>query len=66
MEKTIAMLRFALASIWTELERDDPDVYGCQGIADDALNMSVQYAPKGKVPSNLIGVEGWNEKKTTI
>ncbi len=62
MDFNIKLLRMALASIWTELEKDNPNLEHCQFIADDALNMTVDTS-KGKYVSNENGLEGWLEFK---
>jgi hypothetical protein len=58
--QAIHLLRYALASIWTELETESPSQEDCAEIANQALELTVCFA-KGKVPSNSIGLEGWKE-----
>lgn len=59
---SIATLRWALACIWTELEKDEPNVYGCQDIANQALELSKEYAKPKDLTNDLNGVEAWIDR----
>ncbi len=54
----IALLRHALACIWTELEKDEPNLEDCQQIADEALELTKKYA-KAKKLSLETGLASW-------
>lgn len=60
MTDDVKLLRFALAAIWTELEKDAPNLGDCQLIANEALAMTLDEA-NGKVPSDSTGLESWRE-----
>jgi hypothetical protein len=60
----IHILRFALAAIWTECEGDDGTIENCQTIADEALNLTKQFASTGKDHTNQsTGIESWQFEK---
>jgi hypothetical protein len=62
-EKAIDVLRFALAAIWTEGEKDSPNLEDIAIIAGEALKFTYVFASPGKVPSNETGLESWVEFK---
>lgn len=60
--KEIYLLRMALASIWTEAERDAPPeelLKNCQRIADEALELTKYLATAKDLTNDGIGLEGW-------
>lgn len=62
-DRAIDVLRFALAAIWTECEKDQPNIEDVQKIADEALGLTKSFA-NGKNLSNETGLESWEEFKT--
>ena len=58
--ESVRLLRFALAAIWTELERENPSLEDCQRIADEALDLTVVYCGSRGV-SDEVGLESWLE-----
>lgn len=58
----IDLLRMALAGIWTELEKDNPNLEDCQTIASEALLLTIEHA-SGKILSGSTGLESWEEAK---
>ncbi len=64
--RAIQTLRFALASIWTELEKDQPSLEDCQRIADDALDLTKSHAEAKSLTSQGTGLEGWLEYKQAL
>jgi hypothetical protein len=56
--KTIELLRTALAAIWTECEKDQPNIEHVQIIATEAIDATIMFA-KAKVPSNDDGIDSW-------
>ena len=64
-DKTIKLLRFALAAVWTECERDQPEnsiISNCQIICDEALKITIEHA-KAKTFGGIdgTGLESWRE-----
>jgi hypothetical protein len=57
------MLRFALASVWTELEYQDvPDLEGLWEVVERALSLSKPDRPGKRLDyCDLQGVAGWRE-----
>lgn len=68
MKETIELLRFALAAIWTELEKDDPNLSDCQDIADSALKITAGHAQPKDLTCHETGIASWThylQKKET-
>jgi hypothetical protein len=61
----VDLLRHALASVWTELEKDTPDLGGCQRVIDEALRMT-PARPGKDVTHCGVGVEGWDEYMESV
>ncbi len=60
--EAVQMLRHAVAAIWTELESDAGSPESAQTIADEALELTAQFAPAGKDLTNQeIGIESWRQ-----
>jgi hypothetical protein len=61
--RDVRALRFALAAVWTECEKDDSDFGDCQDIAEDALRRTARHGPPWKCQGGPQGVgkEGWRE-----
>lgn len=62
--RTIRLLRYALAAIWTALEYDDAGkeeaIAAAQTIADEGLKLSVAYASRGKdLTDDSTGLASW-------
>ena len=58
----ISLLRFALAAIWTELEKDNPNQEDCQKIFYEALELTKQFAGQCKpFLSCETGLSSWKE-----
>lgn len=67
-EQQVELLRFALAAIWTEMERVrdyDNHTGNAQTIAEEALE-ATKDAAKAKVPNDTIGYESWVEFKSKL
>ena len=58
------MLRYALASIWTEAEYGIHalGICNCQAIANEALEMTAQFAKPKDLTDDGKGYEGWRNK----
>jgi hypothetical protein len=58
--KIIELLRFALASVSTELEKDNPNIEDIWKIVEEALVLTKNYASLGKDLTNQeTGLLGW-------
>lgn len=56
----IDLLRYALASVWTECEKDAPEVDDIRRIVGEALALTEQFVRPGKDLTNGgTGLEGW-------
>lgn len=64
MDKDIALLRYALASILTELDREKTDeemMEDVATIAQEALDSTKQYRKGKDLTLDGIGIEGWRD-----
>ncbi len=60
--QVIHTLRFALASIWTEIECGSPKIDDIQLIADEALNLSHPWATRSKdLDLDGVGLDSWQQ-----
>lgn len=60
--EAVRLLRYAAASVWTELENEAPDLDGLQILVDQALDLTGEYAPRGKdLTDDGVGVAGWRQ-----
>lgn len=58
--EAVRLLRFALASVWTECEKDVPNTEDLQRVASEALELTRDYATKGKdLTNDGTGLDGW-------
>ncbi len=57
----IEKLRFALACVWTELEKDNPNLAHCQIIIDEALAESVEFAVAKNLRNGETGLLAWRK-----
>lgn len=57
--EAINLLRHAMACIWTEFEKEDPDIDGIQRIANESLGRTKEFAT-GKVIDDKVGIDAWN------
>jgi hypothetical protein len=56
----VDLLRHALAAVWTELEKDLPDLKGVQRVVEQALRMTPSRRGK-ELTLGAMGVAGWDE-----
>ncbi len=64
MSDPVDLLRFALAAICTELEKDNPSLEDCQQIADEALALTADCGiPRSgkRVDLDGQGLESWRQ-----
>jgi hypothetical protein len=60
--EAVAILRFAVSAIWTELDSDSGCCQSAQIIAGEALELTQQFEQKGKDLTNQdIGIHSWRK-----
>lgn len=57
----IDILRMALAAIWTEAEKDVPNIEHIQQIADEGLDITKHKAKPKDLSSSETGLASWKE-----
>lgn len=60
--QAVDALRYALASIWTEIEKDSPSEEDVRQIVNEALEMTRHHTKAGKdLTLGETGLAGWDE-----